>query len=219
MEESATNCLAVLVLSDSTGQSRHIEITRQTTVIGRRHPSDIVLSSPLASKCHAAIEQSGIQWILRDLKSLNGVRVNGVRITTDVVLSHGDRIELADVQAIFLLPVQMDDDQTIYDGRASNDASPRVVLDRAARELTVDGAPAQVVLTRNEYLLLELLDRQRGSVFTHAALGAGIWGDGAFDKNMLHTLVFRLRAKLKELPVEVVGVAGVGFKLVSRSDK
>lgn len=62
-----------------------------TVVIGRLPACDIVLGDAKASRRHAEIRPDGDRWVLVDLGSTNGTRVNGRKIT-EHVLSPGDEI-------------------------------------------------------------------------------------------------------------------------------
>ena len=61
--------------------------------IGRDHDGDIVLSDDLASRRHARFRPSERGWILEDLESTNGTRVNGFR-TRIQLLTDGDTITI-----------------------------------------------------------------------------------------------------------------------------
>jgi hypothetical protein len=63
-------------------------------VIGRSRECDVVLSDQNVSRKHAEVRPSGGSWIVRDLGSTNGVKVNGRRITGAQSLKPGDSIEL-----------------------------------------------------------------------------------------------------------------------------
>jgi DNA-binding response OmpR family regulator len=84
----------------------------------------------------------------------------------------------------------------------------RVVIDRAAREVSVDGRAAQ--LTAKEYALVAFLAQHRGRVQSREALLARVWGpayDGGPRTVDIH--VRRLRAKLGDaLPLETLRGAG-----------
>ena len=69
------------------------QLVESVTVIGRSRRCDIVLTDPNVSRQHAEIRRQGDGFMLLDLGSTNGTRVNrrGVR---QAVLQHGDRIEL-----------------------------------------------------------------------------------------------------------------------------
>ena len=63
-------------------------------VIGRSRDCDVVLSDQNVSRRHAEVRPSGGKWIVKDLGSTNGVKVNGRRITGPQSLKPGDSIEL-----------------------------------------------------------------------------------------------------------------------------
>ena len=63
-------------------------------VIGRSRECDVVLSDQNVSRRHAEVRPSGGKWIVKDLGSTNGVKVNGRRITGPQSLKPGDTIEL-----------------------------------------------------------------------------------------------------------------------------
>jgi len=63
-------------------------------VIGRSRDCDVVLSDQNVSRRHAEVRPSGGKWIVKDLGSTNGVKVNGRRIQGAQSLKPGDTIEL-----------------------------------------------------------------------------------------------------------------------------
>ena len=63
-------------------------------VIGRSRECDVVLSDQNVSRKHAEVRPSGGKWIVKDLGSTNGVKVNGRRITGAQSLKPGDKIEV-----------------------------------------------------------------------------------------------------------------------------
>lgn len=67
---------------------------RQTAqvVIGRHTDSDFVIDDRTVSRRHAAIRREGPAWILEDLGSTNGTRVNGERVARRVAIKPGDEI-------------------------------------------------------------------------------------------------------------------------------
>jgi hypothetical protein len=70
-------------------------------VIGRSRDSDIVLDDSNVSRRHAEISPSGPSWLIQDLGSTNGVRVNGRQVNGPHPLESGDRIELGTVSIGF----------------------------------------------------------------------------------------------------------------------
>jgi DNA-binding SARP family transcriptional activator len=86
-------------LHDADGE-RH-ELARNATRIGRGPDNDIVLSDGKVSRQHAVITNKGTAFVITDLASANGVRVQGKRIHTSVELRGGDRIAIGDHSFVF----------------------------------------------------------------------------------------------------------------------
>ncbi len=70
-----------------------IPLLKKTLLVGRRESCDIVLRFPNVSAHHCELQCTGGYWHVRDLKSRNGVRVNGIRVTAK-------RLDPGDVLAI-----------------------------------------------------------------------------------------------------------------------
>jgi hypothetical protein len=66
--------------------------------IGRTIECDCVVSEPTVSRRHARLLRQEEGWILRDLGSRNGTRVNGVRVTHEVEVRPGDRVSFGAVR-------------------------------------------------------------------------------------------------------------------------
>ena len=59
----------------------------------RSHPGrDCVLADPTVSRRHARLRRQGDRWLLADLGSTNGTRLNGWRLAEEVELRAGDRV-------------------------------------------------------------------------------------------------------------------------------
>ena len=72
-------------------------------VLGRSREADMVIDDPNVSRKHAEVRPSGGSWIVRDLGSTNGVKVNGRRIQGPQSLKRGDVIELGTARVTFEL--------------------------------------------------------------------------------------------------------------------
>jgi S1-C subfamily serine protease len=73
-----------------------IELEGETIRVGRQADADLRFHPDAdleVSGVHALLYRSDAQWFVRDAGSTNGTFVNGARVTNDVALSHGDRIE------------------------------------------------------------------------------------------------------------------------------
>ena len=69
--------------------------------IGRSPSADIVLDDSSVSRKHALIARRGEDTVILDDRSLNGVRVNGVRVSA-AVLRHGDVLSVGQVTLRFI---------------------------------------------------------------------------------------------------------------------
>lgn len=81
-----------------TGQ--RFTLTDQPIGIGRRPDSNIVLADPNVSRSHAEIRPHGDTFLLIDLGSTNGSKVNGVRVDQRV-LEDGDDLTFGNTQMRF----------------------------------------------------------------------------------------------------------------------
>lgn len=87
-----------------------------------------------------------------------------------------------------------------------------LVLDAAAHEAKLDGRP--LVLTAQEFSLLEFLLAHRGRVFTRQQLLERVWDvDYYGGSRTVDIHVRRLRMKLGEVADAIETVRGVGYKL------
>ena len=82
------------------GRQGDYQLTEPVTVLGRSRRCDIVLTDPNVSRQHAEIRKQDDGFMLLDLGSTNGTRVNR-RDVKQVVLQHGDRIELGTTEFLF----------------------------------------------------------------------------------------------------------------------
>ena len=70
----------------------------QGVVLGRSRDCDCVLAEPSVSRRHAELRRDGARWLLRDLGSRNGTRVNGVRLLDEAEVRAGDRVSFGDAR-------------------------------------------------------------------------------------------------------------------------
>lgn len=77
------------------------ELPLGTTVVGRGHDCTLYFDDDMLSREHAEIHVSDDRVTIRDLGSRNGTFVNGIRITEETELRHGDRIRLGLTEAVF----------------------------------------------------------------------------------------------------------------------
>jgi FHA domain-containing protein/uncharacterized protein DUF1707 len=72
-------------------------------VIGRNPDCDLVVADPTVSRRHAELRREDGRWILADLGSSNGTRVNGWRVRRATV-GVGDELMLGDQRLVFARP-------------------------------------------------------------------------------------------------------------------
>jgi pSer/pThr/pTyr-binding forkhead associated (FHA) protein len=70
-----------------------VPLREPTTRLGRSHTADVVLEDASVSRRHALIVRREARSVLLDDRSLNGIQVNGQRVT-EATLRHGDEILL-----------------------------------------------------------------------------------------------------------------------------
>jgi DNA-binding SARP family transcriptional activator len=82
---------AVAELRGTDGQRYRLEVS---TRIGRRPDNDIVLDGDAVSRHHAVVIDTGGSFVISDLRSTNGVQVQGRRIQSSAALVDGDHIRI-----------------------------------------------------------------------------------------------------------------------------
>ncbi len=71
-----------------------IPLLKTTLLVGRRESADIVLRFPNVSGHHCELTLADGHWTVKDLRSSNGIKVNGVRVT-EQRLKPGDKLSIA----------------------------------------------------------------------------------------------------------------------------
>jgi len=85
-----------LVIEDDEGHRREVPLDRDEITIGRREDNLVQLPERNVSRRHARLTCQEGAVVLEDLRSANGTRVNGVRITGPVPLGDGDLVRIGD---------------------------------------------------------------------------------------------------------------------------
>ena len=99
LELIVNNDLPPAVLTLPNGQ--RIELHEGHYVLGRHLDSDIVLNDSNVSRKHAEFVCAAGEVMVRDLGSTNGTKVNGVGVSGDQLLQHGDVINFGTAQVRF----------------------------------------------------------------------------------------------------------------------
>ncbi len=87
---SGTGCLLQIYPLDVIGNV--VELTEPRTTVGRGSDCEVIIEDTSVSRCHAVIENTGTDFVVTDLESTNGTRVNGEK-SKSTVLTPGDRVK------------------------------------------------------------------------------------------------------------------------------
>jgi pSer/pThr/pTyr-binding forkhead associated (FHA) protein len=97
--DTATGETAVARLHASSGQV--YPLIGAATRIGRLADNDVVLDHAEVSRHHAVISDTGTSFVITDLRSANGVHVQGRRIRGSVALADRDQIRICEHEFVF----------------------------------------------------------------------------------------------------------------------
>lgn len=86
-----------------------IAFTQRESSIGRTEESTIVLSDPSISRRHASLTVEQGRYVLSDLGSSNGTRINDERIAQPTLVIGGDLVRIGSVRFVFAAPGQQVD--------------------------------------------------------------------------------------------------------------
>ena len=89
-ERARSRSQTALLLLDG----RRLVVGPGGVTLGRSRQCDVVLNDPNVSREHAEIRPRGGSWVLTDLGSTNGSRINGRQVSGSEVIRPGDEIEL-----------------------------------------------------------------------------------------------------------------------------
>ena len=169
----------------------------QTIVLGRETSCDVVVADRQISRFHARITPTTEGVILEDLGSKNGTHLNGVPLTTPVVLQDGDIVSVAMAQQFLFLT--SDATMPLVEGSSP---SGRLLMDQKSRRVWVNQQQLVPPLSAQQFKLLWLLYESHGQVVSRPDLVSAVWGDeqaaGVSDQ-ALDALIRRLRDRIAAL--------------------
>ncbi len=84
------------------GQIFNFPISKDKVSIGRSNDNDLILADNTVSRYHTEIQKRKNDYIVADLGSYNGTRLNGKSIQK-VFLKHGDKIQIGSSKLTFLI--------------------------------------------------------------------------------------------------------------------
>jgi hypothetical protein len=77
--------------------------------IGRDASCDLAIADMTVSRLHAQLERTPEGWLLSDLESTNGTRVNGWRVRGKVPVRAGDLVSFGNLEVVFSVGQRADD--------------------------------------------------------------------------------------------------------------
>lgn len=83
-----------LIFTDENGDERSVEVDAESFTIGRHSACDLTFPDSRLSREHARIERTGSEYVVSDLGSSNGTRLNGGGLSEPATLKDGDAIDL-----------------------------------------------------------------------------------------------------------------------------
>lgn len=93
-----------LVISDDEGKTTVVPLVRDEVTIGRKEGNTIRLTERNVSRRHAKLLKSNGAFLVEDLNSYNGVKLNGRKIEGRVSLKAGDQLGIGD----YMLALQVE---------------------------------------------------------------------------------------------------------------
>src|SRR3954469_24687224 len=85
-----------LIIEDDAGKQIVVPFTRDVITIGRKEGNTIRLTERNVSRAHAKLSKENGHGVVEDLKSFNGIKLNGDRIDGRVHVHEGDTIQIGD---------------------------------------------------------------------------------------------------------------------------
>ncbi|MCC7410313.1 MAG: VWA domain-containing protein [Gammaproteobacteria bacterium] len=125
------------------------EIGAKPVMIGRVAGSDrdldyIVVNQSTIGRRHSLIEYKDFSFWIIDQGSVNGTYVNGLQVTGEQRLKHGDRVRLHNFEFEFVVPELADSGKTVYSKPSGTDTLDKTVVARAPADLGAVAAAAAV---------------------------------------------------------------------------
>lgn len=128
-----------LVISDDEGKNTVVPLVRDEITIGRKEGNTIRLTERNVSRRHARLVKANGRFVIEDLHSYNGVRLNGQRIGGETPLDAGDQIQIGD----YHIALQVDGTDSV--GTIPEQRSPHLA-DADTAMIAAPGPPARLVM-------------------------------------------------------------------------
>jgi DNA-binding NtrC family response regulator len=144
---------ARLVVLKGADKGKALTLEREEVVVGTSPSADLVLTDPTVSGYHLSVRATSQGYLVRDLESRNGSRIDGRRFGS-IFVEPGDAIELGAT-------------------RLRLEATRDVVSLRLTEEATFGGLLGRSVAARRLFALLESVTRTDSTVLLSGETGTG----------------------------------------------
>ncbi len=140
-----------LIIEDDEGTTTIVPLGKDAITIGRQQGNTIQLTEKNVSRRHARLYlDDGDAWIIEDLGSYNGVKVNGVAIEGRINLKEGDVVQIGDYHLALTEDV---DKRTLNFSGAAND--PGTAAAAGAEPLLASSSTELPRLSPDEVAMLQ----------------------------------------------------------------
>ena len=150
-KKSTTQAKLVAIAGPIEGQTIELAAGEGWPLMVGREKADVLIVDGAVSRRHAELSFRDRQWILQDIKSLNGTFVNGRRIDQPVQLRHEDRIRIGATILEFVFPESWSPPEP-----TSEQVSPWVTKPQVAPGDTVAGLDISNLETGTERISQEI---------------------------------------------------------------
>ncbi|HVW00909.1 MAG TPA: FHA domain-containing protein [Planctomycetaceae bacterium] len=121
----ATQILGDLIFVNGQHSGRRVQLNSPRFIIGREVDCSLQLEDIQLSRHHAVLLTDAYAIRIRDLGSLNGTWVNGQKITSQMNLKHGDRVQVGETVLLLHAPALANVTETSTQlGLADTQAAP-----------------------------------------------------------------------------------------------
>jgi len=102
--------MAAIIVTNGEHEGLFLPLGKKTTVIGRDEALPLQIRDEKVSRKHLQIrfDPSDEKYHALDMKSANGLLINGRKVSSEIVLVDGDELQIGDTHLIFALQIPSD---------------------------------------------------------------------------------------------------------------
>ncbi len=179
-----------LVIEDDESKRTSVPLLRDSYTVGRQDGNTIRLTERNISRVHCKLTRrgDGTGYTLEDVKSANGVFVNGIRIDVLQELVHGDLIQIGDYRVV------------LQDDTAASDGLPDpATLDSKQRTQPLGPTARAAALMERPHRLVMLVGPTPGAEFSLEFPRLTIGRSEEADISVNHNSVSRMHCEVHDL--------------------